>query len=295
MANMRRRENVAGYLFLLPWLVGFFAVTLGPMLASLVLSFTDYSPLSTPHWVGLANFQELFTGDPRFLASIGVTLTYVLVSVPLSLAFALFVAVLLNQKLRFSNFYRALFYVPSLMGASVAAAIAWRNLFGTSGPLSDVMGSLGIPDFSAIGDPKYALWTLVLLHVWMFGAPMVIFLAAIRQVPSELYDAAQVDGAGRWRRFRNITLPMISPVVLFNTMLTTIGAFQAFTAAYVVSQGSGGPANSTLFYSLYLYQRGFQSFQMGYASAMGWVLLLMIAAASAFILWTSRFWVFYDD
>lgn len=292
---MKRRENVAGYMFLLPWLVGFFAVTLGPIMASLVLSFTDYSPLSTPSWVGLDNFVELFTADPRFIASLGVTLTYVLVSVPLSLIFALLVAVVLNQKVRFSNLYRAIFYVPSLMGASVAAAIAWRNLFGTSGPVANLMGSLGVPDFSAIGDPKFALWTLVLLHVWMFGAPMVIFLAAIRQVPSELYDAAQVDGAGRWRKFRSITLPMISPVVLFNTMLTTIGAFQAFTAAYVISQGSGGPADSTLFYSLYLYQRGFQSFQMGYASAMGWVLLLMIAAASAVILWTSRFWVFYGD
>jgi multiple sugar transport system permease protein len=292
---VQRRENAAGYLFMLPWLIGFFGITFGPIVASLVLSFTDYSPLSTPHWIGLDNYVELFTADPRFLASLGVTLTYVVVSVPLSLGAALLVAVILNQHVRFAGFYRALIYVPSLMGASVAAAIAWRSLFGTSGPVASFMASVGVPDFGAIGDPRYALWVLIILHVWMFGAPMVIFLAAIRQVPSELYDAAAVDGASRLRKFLAITMPVISPVVLFNLMLTTIGAFQAFTAAYVVSQGSGGPADSTLFYSLYLYQRGFQSFQMGYASAMGWLLLLMIAACSAFMLWTSRFWVFYGD
>lgn len=288
-------DKIAPYTFLLPWLIGFFVITLGPMLYSLYLSFTDFSMLAPPEWVGFDNYIKLFTNDPKYLDAVRVTLVYVLVSVPLQLAFALLVAMILNRGLRGLSLYRSIYYLPSLIGASVAVAVLWRQMFGSNGLINQILAWFGIEGMSWIGNPETALGTLVVLNVWTFGAPMVIFLAALRQVPQYLYEAAAVDGIGRWGSFRHITLPMLSPIVLFNLILQMIGAFQAFTPAFVVSGGTGGPVNSTLFYTLYLYQRGFTGFQMGYASAMAWILFLVIAIVTAVNFWFSRYWVHYDD
>lgn len=289
------RERVTPYVFLAPWILGFVGITLGPMLASLYLSFTDYSMLEAPRFIGLDNYVTMFTADHKYMKAVQVTLIYVFVSVPLQLTFALLLALALNRGLRGLALYRSIFYVPSLVGTSVAIAVLWRQMFGARGLVNQVLERFGMETSSWIASPDTALGTLIILNVWTFGSPMVIFLAALRQVPTMLYEAAAVDGVSRWGRFWHVTLPMITPVVLFNLILQIIGAFQAFTQAYVVSGGTGGPVNSTLFYTLYLYQRAFTSFDMGYASAMAWVLLLGIAAFTAFNFWFSKYWVFYDD
>jgi multiple sugar transport system permease protein len=289
------KDKVAPYLFLAPWLVGFFVITLGPMVVSLYLSFTDYSMLADPNWVGFDNYVKMFTNDPKYLESVRVTLVYVFVSVPLQLAFALFLAMVLNRGLKALSLYRSIYYLPSLIGASVAIAVLWRQMFGNTGLINQVLAVFGIEGQSWIGNPDTALGTLIVLNVWTFGSPMVIFLAALRQIPEYLYEAAAVDGINRRQAFIHITLPMLTPIVLFNLILQLIGAFQAFTPAYVVSGGTGGPVNSTLFYTLYLYQRGFTGFQMGYASAMAWVLFIGIAFVTALNFWFSKYWVHYDD
>lgn len=289
------KDRVAPYLFLAPWLVGFFVITLGPMLYSLYLSFTNFSLLGDPSWVGLDNYIKLFTNDPKYLDSVRVTLVYVFVSVPLQLAFALALALLLNRGLRGLPIYRSVYYLPSLIGASVAVAVLWRQMFGRGGLINQILEVFGIQGQSWIGNPDTALGTLIILNVWTFGSPMVIFLAALRQIPGYLYEAAAVDGINRRQAFVHITLPMLTPVVLFNLILQLIGAFQAFTPAFVVSGGTGGPVNSTLFYTLYLYQKGFANFQMGYASAMAWVLFIGIALVTAINFWFSKYWVHYDD
>jgi multiple sugar transport system permease protein len=266
------------------------------MMFSLYLSFTNYSLLSAPQWVGLANYRRMFTSDPRYIHSLEVTLQYVVVSVPLKLVVALGVALVLNRKRRGTGLYRSLFYVPSLLGTSVAVALVWRALFGESGTLNRVLGAVGIHTSNIwTEDPRWALWTLVLLVVWQFGAPMVIFLAGLKQVPEHLYDAAAVDGASWWRRFWSITVPMLSPVIFFNLVLELVGAFQAFTPAYIVSGATGGPADATLFYTLYMYMMGFQNFEFGYASAMAWVLLVIVGVCTAVLFRFSRSWVFYAD
>jgi multiple sugar transport system permease protein len=288
------REALAAYGFLSPWLVGLVGLTLGPMVYSLYLSFTRYNLLSPPQWRGLGNYQAMLH-DPRFLHSVGVTLKYAVVAVPSILVVSLLVAAVLNQGMRFLSFYRAAFYLPSLVGASVAVSLLWRQMFGGDGVVNVALRAVGITGRTWIGDPSTALYTLILLSVWTFGAPMIIFLAGLRQVPKELYEAAEVDGAGRVRRFVSVTLPMISPLIFFNVLLTTVNALQAFTPAYVVSNGTGGPADSTLFYTLYLYQRGFTNLEMGYASAMAWALVVVLAVFTALMFATARFWVHYGD
>nr|WP_235922114.1 sugar ABC transporter permease [Lentzea tibetensis] len=277
-----RRPNKSqgvAYLFLAPWLLGAIGLTVAPMVVSLYLSFTDYDLFNTPNWVGVDNYVKLFSDDPRYLQSVGVTLRYVAVSVPLKLLLALGVALLLNSLRGLGQaFFRSAFYAPSLLGASVGLALAWRAIFDTW-----------------VDTPDMALTTIILLSAWQFGAPMVIFLAGLQQIPRDMLDAAEVDGAGWWRRLFSIVLPMLSPVMFFNLVLETIHAFQAFTQAFVVSGGRGGPADSTLFYTLYLYERGFTEFRMGSASAMAWVLLVVIAVITAVLFRTSRYWVFYGD
>jgi multiple sugar transport system permease protein len=289
------RDNKAGYLFLLPWLIGLFVITIGPLLASLYLSFTEYSLIESPTWIGLDNYVRMLS-DERLHKSLEVTFIYVVVSVPLQLALALAVAMLLNQGMRGLPIYRSVFYLPSMLGASVAIALLWRQMFGTDGLVNQVLRVFGFDATTGwISDPRYALSTLILLHVWTFGSPMVIFLAGLRQIPSMYYEAAAVDGATRWHRFRSITLPLLSPIIFFNLVLQIIGAFQSFTQAHVVSNGTGAPSDSTLFYTLYLYQRGFGEFEMGYAAAMAWVLVVIVGAATAINFFTSKYWVFYDD
>jgi multiple sugar transport system permease protein len=283
------------------------------MAYSLGLSFTNYDftqPDST-QWIGLGNYLKMFgsvfgmseftasTGevmrvDPYFLKSLSVTLTYVFVSVPLKLIFALAVAVLMNQKLRAVRFYRSVYYIPTLLGGSVAIAVLWRKLFEKDGLVNGLLAGVGFTDLPGwITSPNYALGTLILLTVWQFGSSMIIFLAGLKQIPQEYYEVASVDGASKVRQFFSITIPLLSPVILFNLVIQIIGAFQAFTQAYIIGGGSGGVLNSTLFYTLHLYLQGWTYHEMGYASAMAWVLLLIIGVFTAVVFKTSNWWVSY--
>jgi pectin-derived oligosaccharide transport system permease protein len=288
----RRRDTIAGYGFLSPWLIGFFMLTAGPMLASLYLSFTDYDLFTSPQWVGLKNYTKLFA-DTRFQHSVQVTIEYVLLATPLKLAAALAVALVLNSKRRGQGFYRSAFYAPSLIGASVSIAIVWKAMFREHGVVDLIGQSFGWETGGWVGNTSLSMPMLVILAVWQFGAPMVIFLAGLKQVPGELYEAAAMDGASRWRRFWNVTLPMLSPVLFFNLLLETINAFQVFASAFIISNGEGAPADSTLFYTLYLYIRGFADFRMGYASAMAWLLAAVVAVIASLMFRSSKSWVHY--
>ncbi|MCX8279230.1 sugar ABC transporter permease [Phyllobacterium sp. 0TCS1.6C] len=289
------RRNGAGYLFLSPWLIGFFCLTLGPALASLYLSFTRFDLLTVPEFIGAQNYVRMVTADPKFAASMKVTLIYVILSVPLKLTFALAVAMILNRGMRGLPVYRAIFYLPSLLGTSVAIAVLWRQLFAADGLVNSILAQFGIVGPSWISNPNYSIYTLVVLSVWQFGSPMIIFLAGLRQIPTDMYEAASLDGASPARQFWRITLPLLSPVIFFNLVIQVIEAFKAFTPAFVISGGSGGPINSTLFYTLYLYQEGFSYFRMGYASALAWVLVAIIAVFTAISFLTTKYWVHYDD
>ncbi len=291
----QKAENRAAYMFLVPWFIGLIGITIIPIIASLYLSFTDYNILSSPKWIGLTNYVKLFERDRRFDNAIGVTITYVSVSVPLILAFSLTIAVTLNRGLAGLAIYRSLFYIPSLIGASVGIGILWREVFGERGIFNAFLALFGVQGIGWMTNPHSALNVVIALHVWTFGASMVIFLAALRQIPQSYYEAASIDGANKVQQFWRITLPLLTPVIFFNMVLLTIGSFQSFTQAYVVSRGTGGPIDSTLLYTLYLYQRAFVNLDMGYASAMAWILLLAIATLTGFIFWTTRFWVFYGD
>jgi multiple sugar transport system permease protein len=269
-------------------------ITIGPMLMSLYLSFTDYNLLQPPEWTGLENFTRMLT-DARLHNSLRVTFTYVFIGVPLQLAVALLIALVLDKGLRGLPFYRSVFYLPSLLGGSVAVAILWKQIFGTTGLVNQVLAMFGIQGPGWISDPSTALGSIILLHVWTFGAPMIIFLAGLRQIPNMYYEAAKVDGATTLQQFWKITMPMLSPIIFFNLVLQIIGSFQSFTQAFIVSGGNGGPSDSTMFFTLYLYQKGFGQFDMGYASAMAWVLLLIIGVFTAINFIASKYWVFYDD
>lgn len=289
-------DGLAGYGFLTPWLIGFFLLTLGPAVASFYLSLTDYSGLGAANWVGAENYVRIATDDPRFWTAMNVTFTFVLLSVPLKLIFALTVAVALNRGLEGLSLFRAIFYLPSLVGGSVAVAVLWRQVFAGDGLLNQALNALfGFEGPSWISNPSTALYTLVLLAVWQFGSSMIIFLAGLRQIPQDMYEAASIDGAGKARQFFKITLPLLTPVIFFNAVILTIDAFKAFTSAFVISDGTGGPIDSTLFYTLYLYQEAFTNFRFGYASALAWVLVLIIAFFTAMSFLTARFWVHYDD
>jgi multiple sugar transport system permease protein len=293
--NHKRWSWIIPYLFLAPWLIGLLVFNAFPFLSSLYLSFTNYNFASSPNWIGLKNYVTMFSQDPQFWQALKVTVTYVFVAVPLELAFALSLALLLNKGIRGLGIYRSVYYIPSLIGGSVAIAILWQQVFGEHGIINQVLGYIGIEMPSWVGSPDYALWSIILLKVWQFGSPMVIFLAGLKQIPQEYYEASSLDGAGKWKQFLHVTLPLVSPIIFFNAIMQIISSFQAFTPAYIISNGTGGPVNSTLFYTLYLYQNGFGNFQMGYASAMAWVLLIIIACLTGLIFWTSKKWVHYGE
>ena len=293
---VRRRETAAGYIFLTPWLIGFAAITAVPMLYSLYLSFTNWDLISNAgQYVGFRNYVRMFTIDPTFWHSVRVTVTYAVVATPLKLALALGVALLLVRARRGASTARALFYLPSLLGSSVALALVWQSLFSRSGVVNEFLDWFGIQGKAWVNDPSYVLWTVVLLGAWQFGAPMVIFIAGLKQIPAELYEAASVDGAGAWRKFVSITLPGLSPVIFFNLVLETIHSFQIFTSAYIIGGGQGGPVDATLVYTLNLYLQGFGQSHIGYASALAWVFLFVIGALTVLIFSTGRFWVHYGD
>lgn len=286
-------NHLAGYIFISPWLIGFLLLTLWPIAQSLYLSFTEYSLLEDPVWTGTSNYVHIFTNDSTFTKSLSVTFTFVLFSVPLKLLFSLLVAMALNQKLKGMNLYRTAIYFPSLIGGSIAVAALWRNMFGLDGYINQVLAWFGIQGVGWITNPDTSLGTLILLNTWQFGSTMVIFLAGLKQIPQELYESAAVDGANKFRRFISITLPMLSPVMFFNLILGVIGSFQTFTSAFIITKG--GPVNSTYVYALFLYEKAFKHYQMGYASALAWILLAIVGVLTAMNFAASRYWVFYES
>lgn len=288
-------EDLSGYAFISPWLFCFLAFSVIPILMSVYYSFTEYDILGTPSFNGLENFKRMGS-DPLFWKSLKVTFFYSFISVPSRLIFAFFVALLFNRGTRAIRVYQTIYYVPSLVGGSIAIAVMWRRLFMADGALNAALSKIGIiTNRSWIGDPKTAIWTLILLAVWQFGSSMLIFLAGLRQIPKEYYEAASIDGAGTFRQFLHITLPQITSVIFFNLVMQLINGFTVFTQAFVVSSGTGDPLNSTLVYALYLYQRAFKYYNMGYGSALAWVLVLIIALMTAIIFKTSDSWVFYES
>nr|WP_256208377.1 sugar ABC transporter permease [Paenibacillus sp. CF384] len=276
-----------------PWLIGFLLLTLWPIAQSFYLSFTEYSLLEAPVWTGTDNYATIFTNDDTFTKSLSVTFMFVLISVPLKLFCSLLVAMALSKNIRGMNLYRTAIYFPSLIGGSIAVAALWRNMFGLEGYINQVLSWFGIQGLGWITNPDTSLGTLILLNAWQFGSTMVIFLAGLKQIPQELYESASVDGAGRFRKFVSITLPMLSPVMFFNLVLGIIGSFQTFTSAFIITKG--GPINSTYMYALFLYEKAFKHYQMGYASALAWILLVIVAVLTALNFLASRYWVFYES
>jgi oligogalacturonide transport system permease protein len=280
-----------GLAYVTPYIVGLLIFTAFPFVASLYLSFTNYDLLSAPEWVGLRNYERLFTRDRTFDKSLKVTVTYVFTTVPLKLAFALLVAVVLNYKLKAIGFFRTAYYVPSILGGSIAIAVLWRYIFAEVGLVNMGLTALGFEPINWFGDPQNALFTLTLLRCWQFGSAMVIFLAALQSVDKSLYEAAAIDGAGKWHVFRHITLPLITPVIFFNLIMQTVQAFQEFNGPYIIT--NGGPLKSTYLLPLYIYDKAFKSFDMGYASAVAWILFVIIMALTLIAFWSSKKWVYY--
>jgi oligogalacturonide transport system permease protein len=289
----RNTEKYIGLFFIMPWLIGFLGFQLYPFISSFVYSFTDYNLFSKSSFVMFDNYIRLFTRDPDFMLSIRTTFMYALMSVPSKLIFALLVAMLLNKSIKGINFYRTLYYLPSILGGSVAIAALWRVMFMKEGFINQILMSIGLPGPEWLGTKGLALFTISMLQVWQFGSSMVLFLAALKQVPSELYEAAKVDGATRVRSFFTITLPMITPIIFFNLIMQSINALQEFTAAFVVTQG--GPLKSTYLVGMKLYIEGFNNFKIGYASAISWVLFSIILVLTLIIFKSSKSWVFYND
>jgi multiple sugar transport system permease protein len=294
--NLKKRlDDIAGYGFISPWLIGFLLFSLLPMLMSLFYSFCDYDILGSPVFSGLTNFKKM-AHDENFWQSMKVTFFYAFVSVPLRLLFAFFVALLFNKGSRVIRIYQAIYYIPSLVGGSIAIAVTWRRLFMADGAFNAFLGIFGINStISWIGRPSTAIWTLIVLAVWQFGSSMLIFLAGLRQIPKVYYEAAQIDGAGKWQQFLHVTLPQITSVIFFNMIMQLINGFTVFTQAFVVSGGTGDPLNSTLVYALYLYQQAFKYYDMGYSSAMAWVLVIIIGIFTGILFKTSDKWVFYES
>jgi multiple sugar transport system permease protein len=291
-SGMARREELLGYLFIAPWLAGFVLLTLGPMLASLALSFADYQIVAPPKFVGLRNFEKILVDDPAFRDAVRVTATYAAAAVPLSLVASLAIALLMNQRVPGVRLWRTIYYLPAVV-SGVAVAMLWTWIFHSEfGLINLALRMVGIKGPAWLANPDWALWALVLMSLWSVGSGMIIKLAGLQGIPSELYEAATVDGAGAWRRFWSITLPMLSPVLFFNVVMGIIATFQYFTNAYVMT--NGGPGRATLFYNLYLYQNAFSYFKMGYASALAWILFLIILALTLVIFRSSPYWVYYE-
>lgn len=290
-----KQNMVTGYLFISPFIIGFFAFIIVPMGISLFMSFHDYDLLTEAQFVGWNNFKTIFTNDPKFVQSLTVTLKYVVLAVPLRLIVALAVAMLINRPSKLSGAYRVLFYIPSILGGSVAVSIMWRNLFGDSGLINGVLVAIGLDPIYFFKSPGLALMTLILLAAWQFGSSMLIFLSGLKNIPKDYYEAAEIDGAGKIRQFFNITVPVLTPIIFFNLIYQTIMAFLTFTPAFIISNGTGSPRNGTLVYSLYMYQRAFTDFKMGYASALAWILLVIVGVITILLFATSKFWVFKEN
>ncbi len=292
MAQKHRLERYHGYLYIAPWLIGFLVLTLYPFVTSLFYSFTKYDIFSW-EFAGLKNYVDIFTKDKIFANSLRRTLIYTVIAVPLKLAIALAMATLLARPLRGIGLFRTVYYVPSLLGSSVALSIIWKYLFKSDGLVNMLLKVIGVTGPNWLGDYHITFWTMVLLPMWQMGSPMVIFLAALKTVPEELTEAASIDGANPIQRYFGITLPMISPVIFFNIIMQTIEIIQLFTPAYIITKG--GPAKSTYLYALMLYDTSFRDFKMGYASALSWVLFVIIIAFTLLLFRKSSSWVYYKD
>lgn len=283
-------ESAAGVICTLPFTIGFLLFLVVPMCISLYYAFCDYNIYSPPVFTGLKNLQRMFT-DSTFFKALGVTFKFAFISVPLRLIFALIVALLLCKSTKMTGVYRALYYLPSIIGGSVAVAILWKRLFAQNGPINEILMALGMESpISWLGSTKTALWTLIILAIWQFGSSMLIFLAALKQIPVSLYEAARVDGANGWQQFWKITLHLITPNIHFNLVMQMINGFLAFTQCYIITQGK--PMNSTLFYTVYMYQQSFEFGSAGYGAAMAWVMLLLIGVLTWILFATKKFWVY---
>lgn len=284
------KESVAGVLFTLPFTIGFLLFMIVPMGISLYYSFCDYDILSPPVFTGLKNFISMFQ-DETFFKTLKVTFFFAFVSVPLKLLFALIVAMLLLENSKMSGFYRAAYYLPSIIGGSVAVSILWKRMFAMDGVVNKLLGMVGIQtSFSWLGDTRTAIWVLILLVVWQFGSSMLIFLSSLKQVPQSLYEAAEVDGASAPAKFFKITLPLLTPTIFFNLVMQMINGFLAFTQCYIITQGK--PMNSTLLYTVYMYKQSFEFYNTGYGAALAWVMLAVIGLITLFLFATKRFWVY---
>ena len=283
-------ERTAGIIFTMPFTIGFLLFMIVPMGISLYYSFCSYDILSPPVFTGLQNFKTMFA-DETFYKSIKVTFFFAFVSVPLRLLFALIVAMLLLKGTKMTGFYRAAYYLPSIIGGSVAVAILWKRMFATDGVINKLLQAVGINcTMSWLGNTKTAIWVLIILAVWQFGSSMLIFLSSLKQIPQSLYEAANVDGANGISKFFRITLPLLTPTIFFNLVMQMINGFLAFTQSYIITQGK--PMNSTLFYTVYMYQQSFEFYNTGYGAALAWVMLAMIGMITLFLFATKKFWVY---
>jgi len=289
----KTKDNVTGYLLLAPWIFGFLIMWLIPMIISIFYSFTDFNMLNKPSFIGMENYMRIFTKDKSFWQALKVTFTYVLFLVPLRLIFALFVAMLLNKNHKGLGLYRTLYYIPSLIGGSIAVSIVWKQIFGNKGAVMSLLAAFGINQkMSFLGNPKTALGVIILLGIWQFGSSMLIFLSGLKQIPGSLYESAVVDGANSRQTFFKITLPMLTPTIFFNLIQQSINGFRVFTESYVITDG--GPLDSTLSYVLYLYRRAFNFFDMGYSCALAWILVIIIAVFTIILFKTQNKWVYYE-
>lgn len=281
-----------GLVYILPWLIGMVFLTLYPFINALVISFTDYNLVREPNFIGLANYTKLFH-DEDFLGTLTATLKYTVITVPLQLAFALFIAYILNFKLKGINFFRTAYYIPSLLGGNVAVAVLWRFLFQQDGLINRIIGVVGIQPVAWLSSPGGAMSVIIILKVWQFGSAMLIFLAALKEVPQDLYEAASVDGSTKLHSFIHITMPLITPTIFFNLVMQLVNAFQEFNGPYLVT--GKGPLNATYLTSMYIYDNAFKYFNMGYASAASWILFLIIVAVTLILFATQDKWVYYSD
>lgn len=286
LAQTLNQEHVAGLVCTSPFIIGLFAFLLIPMGMSLYYSLCNYSVLSTPTFAGFKNYVNAFTADPLFGTSMKVTFFFALVSVPLRLVFALIVALLLQKTSKANAFYRAAYYLPSIIGGSVAVSILWKRMFATDGVINQILGT----NYPFLGNTSTAIWTLILLSIWQFGSSMLIFLSALKQIPASLYEAAEIDGANKVRTFFKITLPLLTPTIFFNLVMQMINGFLAFTQCYIITQGK--PMNSTLFYTVYMYQQSFEFYNTGYGAALAWIMLMVIGTITAILFATKKFWVY---
>ena len=293
LRHFLNKESTAGVVFSLPFIVGFLLFMVVPMGISFYYSLCDYNILSPPVFTGLNNYIKMFTDDNVFYKTIGVTFYFAFVSVPLRLIFALMVALLLLKSSKATGFYRAFYYLPSIIGGSVAVSILWKRMFATDGVVNLLLGILGIhTSFAWLGNNKTAIWTLIILAIWQFGSSMLIFLSSLKQIPVSLYEASRVDGANKFSQFFRITLPLLTPTIFFNLVMQMINGFLAFTQCFIITQGK--PLNSTLFYTVYMYQQSFEFYNTGYGAALAWVMLLLISVITVILFATKRFWVYTE-